>query len=86
MSRQGERSLHWLMVWADHSGDLSAWHELHGLGILYFTVKDGVMNLNVCERTNVLGGPSASICGMRQAMHSLPAKNERGTEAPLLRF
>jgi hypothetical protein len=71
-SRQGDRSFQWRMVSAAHSDDLAAWHELHGLGIWYLTVEAGAMNLNVCERTNVFGGPSVSICGMWQAMHWLP--------------
>jgi hypothetical protein len=71
--RHGERSDQWLMVCAAHSGDLSAWQELHALGILYFTVAVGLMNLNVWERTKVLGGPSVSILGMWQATHALPA-------------
>lgn len=55
-----------------HAVDLSVWHDVHGLGILYLSVMSGVMNLNVWACTNAPGTPSVSIFGMWQLMHSLP--------------
>jgi hypothetical protein len=49
------------------------WQEVHGFGILYFSVMLGAMNANVCALTNT-PGISASIFGMWQATHVLPVE------------
>ena len=49
--RQGERSGHRRIASVAQAVDLSAWHEVQGLGILYSSVMRGTMNANVCERT-----------------------------------
>jgi hypothetical protein len=46
-----------------HAVDLSAWHEVHGLGIWYLPVIAGVMNANVCART-LMSAMVVSIFGM----------------------
>ena len=48
------------------------WQDVHGLGMLYFSVISGVMNLKVWACTYESGTPSVSIFGMWQATHSLP--------------
>lgn len=47
-SRHGERSGHLLNSFVAHAVDLSAWHDVHGFGILYLSVIAGLMNRNVC--------------------------------------
>lgn len=47
-SLHGERSGHLLNSFVAHAVDLSAWHDVHGFGILYLSVIDGVMNRKVC--------------------------------------
>jgi hypothetical protein len=46
--RQGERSFQWRIASVAQSVFLSEWHEVQELGILYFSVITGVMNLKVC--------------------------------------
>ena len=70
--RQGERSGQCRTASLAHAVDLSAWQEVHGLGILYLSVMAGVTNANVCART-VTFAIVVSIFGMWQATQLLPA-------------
>jgi hypothetical protein len=65
----GEVVFHVIISFVAQSVDLPAWHDVHAFGILYLSVIAGVMNLKVCELTNVPGTPSVSIFGMWQAIH-----------------
>jgi hypothetical protein len=49
--RQGERSGQCRNTSVAQAVDLSAWHEVHGLEILYSSVMRGAMNANVCHCT-----------------------------------
>jgi len=71
--RQGELSGQWLIASLAQPVDLSAWQVVQGLGILYLSVIAGVMKSNVCALMKTLG-ISASIFGMWQDTHSLPAE------------
>jgi hypothetical protein len=48
-NRQGERSTQPANACVAHAVGLSVWHEVQGLGILYLSVIEGVMNRKVCE-------------------------------------
>ena len=54
-----------------HAMLLSAWQEVQGFGILYFSVMAGVMNAKVCACTLTFA-MVVSIAGMWQFTHSLP--------------
>ena len=62
-TRQGERSGHCRMASVAQALFLSAWHNVHGLGILYFSLIAGVTKANVCART-FTSEIVVSICGM----------------------
>ena len=62
-ARQGERSGQWRIASLAQAVLLSVWQEVHGLGILYFSVIAGVMNAKVWERTKT-PGIVTSIFGM----------------------
>ena len=68
-TRQGDVVFHDSSSWLAQSVDLSVWHEVQGLGILYLSVIVGEMNLKVWELTKVPGTPWVSIFGMWQATH-----------------
>lgn len=61
------------MASAAHAVFLSEWQDVQAFGILYLSVMAGVMNENVCARTNT-PGISASIFGMWQATQAAPAE------------
>lgn len=44
---QGETSDQWLIAFSAHAVDLSVWHDVHGLGMLYLSVMAGDMNRKV---------------------------------------
>src|SRR5258707_12530122 len=67
------------MASAAHAVVLSMWQDMHGFGILYFSVMAGVMKAKVCARTKT-PGISVSILGMWQATHALPAELSLGTK------
>ena len=69
--RQGERSGQWRRASVAQALVLSAWQEVHGLGILYFSVMAGVMNANVCACTLTFASV-VSMAGKWQLTHSLP--------------
>ena len=69
--RHGETPGHFFNSFSAHSFDLSLWHEVHALGILYFSVIAGEMNLKVWLRT-LLPSIVWAIWGMWQAVHWLP--------------
>ena len=52
--------------------DLSAWHVVQGLGILYLSVMAGVMKANVWART-FTSAMVVSIFGMWQVTQLLPS-------------
>lgn len=72
--RQGERSGHRRIASVAQAVDLSAWHDVQGLGILYSSVMPGVMKANVCART-LTSAIVVSIFGMWQATHWLPGES-----------
>ena len=45
--RHDEISDQWLIAFSAHAVDLSVWHEVHGLAILYLSVIAGEMNRKV---------------------------------------
>ena len=71
--RHGERSGQWRIASVAQAVVLSAWHEVHGLGILYLSVMSGVMKANVWART-FTSAMVVAILGMWQAMQLLPAE------------
>ena len=56
------------MASSAHWVDLSVWQDVHGFGILYWSVFAGGMKANVWARTNT-PGIVTSIFGMWQATH-----------------
>ena len=66
--RQGERSGQRRITSVAQAVDLSVWHDVQGLGILYLSVTAGVMNAKVCART-FTSAMVVSIFGMWQATH-----------------
>ena len=62
-TRQGDLSGHWRIASVAQASLLSAWHDVQGFGILYFSLIAGVMNANVCART-FTSEMVVSICGM----------------------
>jgi hypothetical protein len=70
--RHGETLRHPLIASRAQLVVRSVWHVVHGFGILYVSVIDGVMNANVWLRTLT----SAIVCaifGMWHATQSFPA-------------
>ena len=75
-TRHGERSGQCRKASVAQALLLSKWHEVHGFGILYFSVITGVINAKVCACTFTLA-IVVSIVGMWQLTHSLPGVPER---------
>ena len=66
---QGDVVDHFFNSLVAQSVDLSLWHDVQALGILYLSVIAGEMNLKVCELTNAPGTPWVSIFGIWHATH-----------------
>jgi len=71
--RHGDRSGHRFRASVAHAVVLSAWHIVHGFGILYLSVIAGVMKANVCART-FTSATVVSTFGIWQAIQLLPAE------------
>src|SRR5579884_1783806 len=69
--RQGERSRQFFKASEAHAVDLSLWQVLQAFGTFRVSVLAGVMKRKVCART-FTSAMVCWICGMWQAMHSLP--------------
>lgn len=69
--RHGERSGQCRSASVAQAVVLSVWQEVHGFGILYFSVMAGVTNANVCACTLILA-IVVWIAGIWQSTHSPP--------------
>ena len=54
-SRHAEEAGQCRIASAAHAVVLSMWHDVHGFGILYLSVVEGVMKANVCALTKTPG-------------------------------
>ena len=71
--RHGDASVQCRMASAVHAVVLSMWQDVHGFGILYFSVMAGVMKAKVCARTKT-PGISASTLGIWQDAQADPGE------------